>query len=114
MKCPKCHKTISDNLTVCPYCHKVLALECPNCHSLGESPVCEKCGYIILTKCSKCGKTVSTSAQKCKCGFPVKTSVAYHTVFITEKYKTTAWLSRTFYKILFQAAQSANGSIQRY
>lgn len=77
MKCPKCHKTISDNLTVCPYCHKVLALECPNCHSLGESPVCEKCGYIILTKCSKCGKTVSTSAQKCKCGFPVKTSVAY-------------------------------------
>ena len=72
MKCPKCHKTISDNMTVCPYCHKVLALECPNCHSLGESPVCEKCGYIILTKCSKCGKTVSTSAQKCKCDFRSK------------------------------------------
>lgn len=77
MKCPKCHKTISDNMTVCPYCHKVLALECPNCHSLGETSVCEKCGYIILTKCSKCGKTVSTSAKKCKCGFPVRTSVAY-------------------------------------
>ena len=77
MKCPKCHKEIQENTTVCPYCHKVLALECPNCHSIGESPVCEKCGYIILTKCSKCGKTVSTAAEKCKCGFPVRTSIAY-------------------------------------
>ena len=77
MKCPKCHKEISENVTVCPHCHKVLALECPNCHSTGENPVCEKCGYIILTKCSKCGKTVSTASEKCKCGFPVKTSLAY-------------------------------------
>lgn len=77
MKCPKCHKIIAENVTICPHCHKVLALECPNCHSLGESPVCEKCGYIILTKCSKCGKTVSTATQKCKCGFPVTTSIAY-------------------------------------
>ena len=77
MECPKCHKNIAENSTVCPHCHKVLSLECPNCHSLSETPVCEKCGYIILTKCSKCGKTVSTSSEKCKCGFPVKTSVAY-------------------------------------
>ena len=77
MECPKCHKNIAENTTVCPHCHKVLTLECPNCHSLSETPVCEKCGYIILTKCSKCGKTVSTSSEKCKCGFPVKTSVAY-------------------------------------
>ena len=77
MECPKCHKNIAENTTVCPHCHKVLSLECPNCHSLSETPVCEKCGYIILTKCSKCGKTVSTSSEKCKCGFPVKTSVAY-------------------------------------
>ena len=77
MECPKCHKNIAENSTVCPHCHKVLSLECPNCHSLSETPICEKCGYIILTKCSKCGKTVSTSSEKCKCGFPVKTSVAY-------------------------------------
>lgn len=77
MECPKCHKNIADNTTVCPHCHKVLTLECPNCHSLSETPICEKCGYIILTKCSKCGKTVSTSSEKCKCGFPVKNSVAY-------------------------------------
>ena len=77
MECPKCHRNIAENSTVCPHCHKVLTLECPNCHSLSETPVCEKCGYIILTKCSKCGKIVSTSCKKCKCGFPVKTSIAY-------------------------------------
>lgn len=77
MECPKCHKNIADNATVCPHCHKVLTLECPNCHSLSDSPVCEKCGYIILTKCSKCGKIISTTKEKCKCGFPIKTSIAY-------------------------------------
>ena len=77
MKCSKCKREIPNNTKICPYCHKVLALECPNCHSVGGSPVCEKCGYIILTKCSKCGRTVSTAADKCKCGFPTKTSVAY-------------------------------------
>ncbi len=77
MKCPKCHKEIQENATVCPHCRKVLTLKCPNCHNTGNSAVCEKCGYIILTKCSKCGKTVSTSTEKCKCGFPVKTSIAY-------------------------------------
>ena len=77
MKCPKCYKEIPENATVCPCCHKVLALECPNCHTIGEMPVCEKCGYIILTKCSKCGKMVPAALEKCKCGFPVKTSIAY-------------------------------------
>ena len=77
MECPKCHRTIGENETVCPHCHKVLALECPNCRTLSMSPVCERCGYVILTKCSKCGKTVSTNTEKCKCGFPVKTSIAY-------------------------------------
>ena len=77
MECPKCHKNIADNTTICPHCHKVLVLECPNCHNLNESAVCKKCGYIILTKCSKCGKTISTTQEKCKCGFPVKNSIAY-------------------------------------
>ena len=33
-----------------------LQVLCPNCHSLGESPICQKCGYTILVKCSKCSK----------------------------------------------------------
>ena len=78
MNCPKCHKSIPENTTVCPHCRKVLALECPNCHSLSSSSTCEKCGYILLTKCSKCGKSVPTKVSKCKCGFPVKTSIGYN------------------------------------
>ncbi len=77
MECPKCHRNISDNATVCPHCHKVLTLVCPNCRTLGQSPVCENCGYIILEKCSKCGRVISTASEKCKCGFPTATSVAY-------------------------------------
>lgn len=78
MNCPKCNTPVRENETVCPKCHKVLLLECPNCHSLGESPVCEKCGYTILVKCSKCSKMVPVSKEACpKCGFPTATSVAY-------------------------------------
>ena len=77
MECPKCHKNISEEETVCPHCHKVLALECPNCHSLSQSPVCEKCGYIILVKCSKCGRMVPTTKDKCKCSFEIRNSIAY-------------------------------------
>lgn len=77
MECPKCHNTISDDSENCPYCHKVFSLVCPNCHTLSKTPVCQECGYIIIEKCSKCGRMVSSSAEKCKCGFPVMTSIAY-------------------------------------
>ena len=78
MKCPKCNNSVPDNATVCPHCHKVFLLECPNCHALSDVAVCEKCGYILLIKCAKCGKSVSTSKDKCKCGFPIHTSIAYN------------------------------------
>jgi len=78
MECPKCHSKISANTTVCPTCRKVLALECPNCHAIGESPICHKCGFTILVKCSKCSKTVPYKNKICsKCGFSLKTSLAY-------------------------------------
>ena len=78
MECPKCHAKLNDNQTVCPRCHKVLFLECPNCHNLSETPVCEKCGYTIVVKCSKCGKINPLTKSACsKCGFPVRTSLAY-------------------------------------
>ena len=78
MICPKCGKDIDDNTTVCPYCHKVVALRCPNCGQVGESPVCEKCGYTILVKCSKCSKTNPSEKEVCtKCGFSLATSLAY-------------------------------------
>jgi hypothetical protein len=78
VECPKCHNIIKDNETICPKCHKVLALECPNCHTLGDSAICQKCGYTILVKCSKCSKTNHIKNDICpKCKFPVKTSLAY-------------------------------------
>ena len=78
MQCPKCHKNIDDNSTVCPNCNKVLLLECPNCHSLGDSSVCQTCGYTILVKCSKCSRINPLSIEKCpKCKFPTATSLAY-------------------------------------
>ena len=78
MECPKCHKNISDTTTVCPFCHKVLALTCPNCHTLNHSAVCTKCGYIILEKCAKCGKLTPTTHSNCNCGFSTSTSIAYN------------------------------------
>lgn len=77
MQCPKCKSEVDDNQTICPKCHKVLLLECPNCHSLGETPICQDCGYIILTKCAKCSKLVPTSLIKCpSCSYSVKSSLA--------------------------------------
>lgn len=78
MECPKCHTRVREGETVCPRCHKVLALKCPNCGTIGESPVCEKCGYTILVKCSKCSKTAPYDKELCpKCKFSLKTSLAY-------------------------------------
>lgn len=78
MECPKCHSHINENQTVCPVCHKVLLLECPNCHELGDSAICEQCGYTILIKCSKCSKINHAKDINCKkCGFPLNTSLAY-------------------------------------
>ena len=77
MECPKCHSQIDDNQTVCPVCKKVLLLECPNCHALGTTPICEECGYTILTKCSKCSKIIPTDSKTCpKCGFATSISLA--------------------------------------
>ena len=77
MECPKCHSQIDDNQTVCPVCKKVLLLECPNCHALGTTPICEECGYTILTKCSKCSKIIPTDSKTCpKCGFTTSISLA--------------------------------------
>lgn len=76
MKCPKCKKEIPNNILECPFCKKVISLKCPNCNNLSQTSKCKKCGYIILTKCSKCGKTISTNQEKCKCGFPIKSSIA--------------------------------------
>ena len=78
MECPKCHRIISDNTNICPYCHKVLSLVCPNCHNISLNAVCTKCGYIILEKCHKCGKLVPTTKKSCKCGFEVSKSIAYN------------------------------------
>ena len=76
MKCPKCKKEIPNNILECPFCKKVISLKYPNCNNLSQTSKCKKCGYIILTKCSKCGKTISTNQEKCKCGFPIKSSIA--------------------------------------
>ena len=76
MNCPNCNTHLEENQAICPSCHKVLLLECPNCHTLGESPICENCGYTILVKCSKCKKTELTSKEDCpKCGFSTAVSL---------------------------------------
>ena len=78
MQCPKCKTEVADNVSICPTCKKVLQLECPNCHTLGQSAVCENCGYTVLVKCSKCSRINPIEKTKCtKCGFSLKTSLAY-------------------------------------
>ena len=78
VECPKCHTILDDNQKVCPKCNKVLLLECPNCHNLGDSAICSKCGYTILVKCSKCSKINAFEKKVCsKCKFPLNTSLAY-------------------------------------
>ena len=77
MKCPKCHSDIAENTTICPHCHKVLSIVCPNCRTLGHSAVCKNCGYIVLEKCPKCGKYTTTTKDKCSCGLKMNFAVAY-------------------------------------
>ena len=78
MKCPKCKSEIDEKQPICPVCHKVLLLECPNCHSYSETSVCDTCGYSILVKCSKCKTTIPYKKEKCpKCGFSTAISLGY-------------------------------------
>lgn len=78
MHCPKCKTEVDDNISICPTCKKVLQVECPNCHALGQSAVCEECGYTVLVKCSKCSRINPIEKVNCsKCGFSLATSLAY-------------------------------------
>lgn len=75
MECPKCGNEIKETDKKCPYCNKVLLLECPVCHKLNRTSVCEECGNVIFVKCNKCG-TLGPNTGKCrKCGFSTEKSV---------------------------------------
>jgi len=75
MECPKCGNEVKETDKKCPYCNKVLQLECPVCHKFNRSSVCEECGNVIILKCHKCG-TPGPNTGKCrKCGFPTAKSV---------------------------------------
>ncbi|MCD8377322.1 MAG: hypothetical protein LUB59_00880 [Candidatus Gastranaerophilales bacterium] len=76
MECPKCGNEVKDTDKVCPFCKKVLLLECPICHKLSRTAVCEECGYVIIVKCNKCGTAGPNILGKCrKCGFDTAKSV---------------------------------------
>ena len=75
MECPKCGNEVKDSEKKCPYCGKVLQLECPVCHKFNRSSVCEECGNVIIVKCHQCG-TAGPNTGKCrKCGFSTSKSV---------------------------------------
>jgi len=76
MECPKCGNEVKDTDKVCPFCKKVLLLECPICHKLSRTAVCEECGYVIIVKCHNCGAPGPNILGKCrKCGFDTAKSV---------------------------------------
>lgn len=76
MECPKCGNEVKDTDKVCPFCKKVLLLECPICHKMSRSAVCEECGYVIIVKCHNCGTPGPNILGKCrKCGFDTAKSV---------------------------------------
>ena len=75
MECPKCGNEVKETDKKCPYCNKVLLLECPVCHKFNRSSVCEECGNVIILKCHNCG-TPGPNTGKCrKCGFSTAKSV---------------------------------------
>ena len=76
MECPKCGNEVKDTDKVCPFCKKILLLECPVCHKLNRTAVCEECGYVIIVKCHNCGTAGPNILGKCrKCGFDTAKSV---------------------------------------
>ena len=75
MECPKCGNEVKDTDKKCPFCGKVLLLECPVCHKFSRTSVCDECGNVIIVKCNQCG-TPGPNTGKCrKCGFPTAKSV---------------------------------------
>lgn len=75
MECPKCGNEVRESEKVCPFCKKVLQLECPVCHKYNRTPICDECGHVIVQKCHKCG-TLGPNTGKCKkCGFSTEKSV---------------------------------------
>lgn len=76
MECPKCGNEVKDTDKVCPFCKKVLLLECPICHKMSRNSVCAECGYVIIVKCHNCGAAGPNILGKCrKCGFETAKSV---------------------------------------
>ena len=76
MECPKCGNEVKDTDKVCPFCKKVLLLECPICHKMSREAVCSECGYVIIVKCHNCGAIGPNILGKCrKCGFSTEKSV---------------------------------------
>lgn len=76
MECPKCGNEVKDTDKVCPFCKKVLLLECPVCHKMSRNAVCGECGYVIIVKCHNCGVPGPNILGKCrKCGFETAKSV---------------------------------------
>lgn len=75
MECPKCGNEVRDTEKVCPFCKKVLQLECPVCHKYNTSSVCTECGHVIIQKCHKCGTPGPNTGVCRKCGFDTAKSV---------------------------------------
>ena len=77
MECPKCSNEVSERDKVCPHCKRVLLLECPICHKMTRSLLCEECGFVVVSKCQSCGQINKTINGSCKkCGFSTYKSIS--------------------------------------